>query len=144
MSGVVVEGKMLGRRAPLFPERSLAILPAAEAELRLPLREFINHVVQQELGAFAERHEQRSLLSALTQAEIEQGAARGRVLAGVREEEPAPPDPAVARRTALQAFEDGLYLVVVDGVQHRSLDEEVRLTSESRVTFLRLVALAGG
>ena len=45
---------------------------------------------------------------------------------------------------ALQAFEDGLYLVVLDGEEQRELDREVYLQPDSRVTFVRLAMLAGG
>ena len=49
-----------------------------------------------------------------------------------------------AVKTALQAFEDGIYLVLVDGIEQRSLDAVVPVSSESRVLFLRLSLLAGG
>ena len=45
---------------------------------------------------------------------------------------------------ALQAFEDGIYLVAVDGRELRDLDQAVYLTQDSRVTFIRLALLAGG
>jgi hypothetical protein len=43
----------------------------------------------------------------------------------------------------LQAFEDGLYLVAVDGVEQRNLDARIFLAADSRVVFIRLVFLAG-
>jgi hypothetical protein len=44
----------------------------------------------------------------------------------------------------LQAFEDGLYLVIVDGNEQRDLDQQVFLQPDSRVAFVRLALLAGG
>ena len=41
-------------------------------------------------------------------------------------------------------FIDGLYYVFLDDVQQENLDERVYLKPNSRLTFLRLVALAGG
>ena len=41
------------------------------------------------------------------------------------------------------AFEDGLYLTIIDGVERRSLDEPVRLTEDSQLVFIRLTFLAG-
>ena len=41
-------------------------------------------------------------------------------------------------------FADGLYYVFLDGRQQLDLDEEVRLRPDSRLQFIRLVALAGG
>jgi hypothetical protein len=46
--------------------------------------------------------------------------------------------------TALQAFEDELYLVLIDGEEQRELDRQIYLQPDSRVTFLRLAMLAGG
>ena len=49
-----------------------------------------------------------------------------------------------ATRTALLAFTDGLYQVFIDDDQIEELDQRVRVRHRSRLTFLRLVALAGG
>jgi len=49
-----------------------------------------------------------------------------------------------AIRTALLAFSDGLYQVYVDDDPIDELDQPVRIRDRSRLTFLRLVALAGG
>jgi hypothetical protein len=43
----------------------------------------------------------------------------------------------------LQGFEDGLYLVILDGEEQRDLDRQVYVTAESRMVFLRLTFLAG-
>lgn len=50
-------------------------------------------------------------------------------------------DAAIA--AALAGFEDGLYLVVLDGREQRDLDARVVLTQQSRLVFLRLTFLAG-
>ena len=42
------------------------------------------------------------------------------------------------------SFEDGLFLVIVDGQEQRSLDAQVYVQPDSRVAFVRLVMLAGG
>ena len=46
--------------------------------------------------------------------------------------------------TALQAFEDGLFLVVLDETELRDLDAQVFVQADSRLTFVRLTLLAGG
>ena len=51
-------------------------------------------------------------------------------------------DVAVAR--AVEAFDDGLYYVVVDGAVVSELDAPLTLTADSRLRLVRLVALAGG
>jgi hypothetical protein len=45
--------------------------------------------------------------------------------------------------TALEAFVDGLYLVILDDVEYRDLDAIVHVEPDSRITFLRLAFLAG-
>ena len=46
--------------------------------------------------------------------------------------------------TALQAFDDGMYLVVIDEDEKKNLDEQIFLSPDSRVTFIRLTLLSGG
>ena len=46
-------------------------------------------------------------------------------------------------RRALQAFEDGLYLVVLDEEQQDNLDREIHVATDSKITFVRLTMLAG-
>jgi hypothetical protein len=79
----------------------------------------------------------------LSKPEIERGAIQGKIDLGERDLKQVV-DQEAAIDTALQAFEDGLYFVFVDGVQQTDLEHEVYLKSESRVTFIRLVALTGG
>ena len=45
---------------------------------------------------------------------------------------------------ALEAFERGRLLVLVDGRQREALDEPLELSAGSEVVFVRLVPLAGG
>ncbi len=45
---------------------------------------------------------------------------------------------------AIQTFQRGAVLVLVDDRQLTDLDEEVELRPETRIAFLRLVPLAGG
>ena len=78
----------------------------------------------------------------LSTQEIDQGAARGKVDSGGRQLHQSV-DEGSAIATALQAFEDGLYLVILDGREHRDLDEQIFPGPDSHLTFLRLVMLAG-
>ncbi len=50
----------------------------------------------------------------------------------------------MAVATAIEAFVDGLFLVLVDGRQETELDAQVFVSADSTVTFVRLVALSGG
>lgn len=140
-STLTVEAKVLGQRKPLITDWHVPFPP--DQPLPVTLRELIEAVVRAEVAAFSRRQEERRLLQVLSAEQIAAGAARGKVDSGGREaSEAADPDAAVAR--ALQAFEDGAYFVFLDEIQHRHLEDAVELRSESRMLFLRLVALAGG
>ena len=142
-STITIEGKQFGRGRVLFPSWSMPLPPESE-EGRLTLRDLIARVVREEVAAFNDRQEARRLVRALTEREIAAGAERGKIDMGGREEALQEADGSAAVDAALLAFEDGLYYVFVDDEQAQALDAPVRLRADSRVTFLRLVALAGG
>ena len=108
----------------------------------ITLRELITRVVRTEVSAFEARERARRLVRALSASEIAEGAARGRVDPAGRPPT-GPADAEMAVGAALQGFEDGLYLVILDGVEQRSLDRQVYLTADSKLVFLRLTFLAG-
>jgi hypothetical protein len=138
---VTIDARVLGRKQPLVPEWSLEA--DASSSERTTLRALITLVVREEVGAFRARQQERSLLRVLTEARISEGAAAGKIDPGSRPgEQEVEEEAAVA--TALQAFQDGLYLVLLDGEEQADLDRALPLKAGSRVTFLRLVMLAGG
>ena len=100
--------------------------------------------MREEVAAFGERQAERRFLQVLTE---QRASASARRTAGSSPAARAPgprADADVAVAVALQAFEDGLYLVLLDGGQQRKLDAQVNVGEETTLTFLRLVALAGG
>jgi hypothetical protein len=139
---VKVQARATGRRRPLVPDHTLPP-PGAEGWGIQTLRQLIERVVREEVAAFEERRAERGFLRVLTEREIAEGAERGRIVAGGQ---PAGPraDPDAAVGVALQAFEDGVYLVLLDGEQQRDLDAQVHVGADSTLTFIRLVALSGG
>jgi hypothetical protein len=137
---VIVEAKILGQRRPVIPDWVLALPSTAEP---LSLRDIIGAAVRAEAQAFQERQQERRLMRVLTSRQIAVDATAGKVDPGQSDLKQAV-DPEEAVRTALQAFTDGLYFVFVDGKQQTALDAAVRLGHDSRVSFVRLVALAGG
>lgn len=140
-TSLTVEARILGQRKSLVPEWRLP-LPADLGE-HATLRDLITRIVRGEVEAFNQRQEQRRMIQVLTPQLILEGVLRGKIdLGGHTEAEPAEVEAAIA--TALQAFEDGFYFVFVDDVQYTKLDEAVPLRADSRMLFLRLVALAGG
>ena len=118
-------------------------MPASATSGEFTLRDLLAHVVTAEVAAFRERQEERKLLKALSASQIAEGVAKGKVEMGGRDAE-ASVDESAAIATAIEAFTDGLYLVVLDDEEIKSIDQLVRVTPESRITFVRLAMLAGG
>jgi hypothetical protein len=141
---IAIVGKTLGRSRPLFADFSISPPPECDTGDDIPLRALIERIVRDQVRQFHERQAQRRFLRALTEREIAAAAERGKVESGGSEIEPQAVDPDAAVAAAWQAFEDGIYLVAIDEAQARALDEPVRLTPDSRVTFIRLTLLAGG
>jgi hypothetical protein len=141
---LTIDAKVLGRKKPLFSDWSMPLPPnTGGGGDPWTLRKLITHIVLEEVAAFRQRQEERKLIKALTAAQIEEGIAKGKVDRGGRDlKQKVDPEAAVA--TALQAFEDGIYLVVLDGAEQRDLDKEIYVQPDSRVTFVRLALLSGG
>jgi hypothetical protein len=140
---LTISGKALGRKKPLFADFSIPFPPDLGEGGSVTLRDLIERVVRHEVAAFRQRQQDDTFLRVLTARQIEEGAARGKIDSGGRAlDQPVHPEQAVA--TALEAFEDGLYLVAVDGAEQKSLDGQVFVNPDSRVAFIRLVMLAGG
>jgi hypothetical protein len=146
---ITVEARVAGQRKPLVAGRkvSLALPPAGgSGGEALRLRDVLTQVVQQEVRAFSQRQEERRLVRVLSPDEIDRAAAGGKIAMGGVEDRStgAPVSEETAIAVALQAFADGLYFVFLDGRQQEDLDAAVVLRPASTLTFIRLVALAGG
>jgi hypothetical protein len=140
---LIISGKALGRKKPLFADWSIPFPPDLGHGGSLTLRDLIGRVVRAEVDAFKERQQERRLFRALSERQIQEGAGKGKIeMGGSALDQKVDPDEAVA--TALEAFEDGLYLVVLDEQEQRSLGAQVYLQPDSKVAFVRLVMLAGG
>ncbi len=143
---ITIQGRSLGRRRPLFD--AFSIPPPGEVGDGGPikLRELIARVVCSEVADFETRQEARRLDRVFSPGRIEQDQQRGKIAPEGRDPKHQPPvkvDLETAVATALEAFTDGLYLVIIDEVEYRDLDAIVRVEPDSRITFLRLTFLAG-
>lgn len=118
-------------------------LPAGATGGGLTLRELIALAVREEVAAASERRIERTFAQVLSEQRLAAGRAAGRIDSGQRHTAP-PPSHDTAVAIALEAFEDGLFLVLVDGRQETDLDAQVLVSADSTVTFVRLVALSGG
>ncbi len=142
MPGLTISARAMGKRKPLVPDWQIPWPPDDRGGEALTLRELISRIVHNEVQAFEKRQEERKLVRILTEREIESGLEKGRVDSGGRDlHQKVDPDEAVG--TALQAFEDGLYLVFLDEEEQRDLDKQVFLRPDSKLTFVRLTMLAG-
>jgi hypothetical protein len=140
---LTISAKALSRKKALFEDYSVPAPAGVGAGKPITLRDLIGHVVRTEVTAFKDRQAERRLLKALTARQIQEGLAAGKVQAGGSDlDQHVDAEQAVA--TAVEAFADGLYLVVVDENEMKELDSVVPLTASSRLTFVRLVMLAGG
>ena len=140
----VISGKALGRKKPLFADWSIALPPREAGEGGLTLRQLIERIVRDQVSAFKRRQADQQVLRVLSASQISEAAEQGKVTMGQSDVAPQEIDEESAIAAALQAFEDGIYLVVIDEAEQKDLDREVLLTEESRITFLRLTLLAGG
>ena len=108
----------------------------------ITLRELIELVVRDEVRNFRERQKRERLVFVLSSKEIREGAEKGKVTMGGKEMMQEV-DEDVAVGTALEAFEDGLYLVFIDEVEQRELDQQVFVQLDTKMVFVRLTFLAG-
>ncbi len=141
---LTISGKSLGSKKPLFADFSAPPPRGLGDGGSVTLRDLIEQVVRCEVAAFRQRQESRQLIRALTAREIQAGAEAGKIEAGGSDVPLQEVDDEQAVAVALEGFEDGLYLVVLDGQELRDLDAQVYLQPDSRLTFLRLTLLAGG
>lgn len=141
---ITVEGKQLGNKKRLFPDRFIPYPPQWQTSGgHTTLRDLISRIVSEEVANFRQRQDERRLIRALTAQEISDSVEAGKVDPGGRDLKQAV-DEETAVTTALQAFEDGLYYVFIDGNQQTDLNNTVYVGPDSTVTFVRLVLLAGG
>ena len=137
--------RALGQRKRLLEDWSVGLPPAIfdEGSGGLTLRQLITQIVIATVEQFRQRQQRNLFHRALTKRQIDEQALAGKINSGGSElNQEVDVEAAVA--SALEAFEDGIYLVILDDIEQRDLDAEVFLQPDSRLVFLRLVMLAGG
>lgn len=144
MPTVTVETWTLAKKRRLLDRWSVPIAPepGEGGGDPLTLRDVITRLVHREVDGFERRQHARQFVRVLSEREIALRAVSGRVDPGGRPaDQPVDVDQAVG--AVLTAFEDGLYLVLLDDREQKDLDSTVHLTDDSRLVFLRLSFLAG-
>jgi hypothetical protein len=137
-STLTISGKVMGKTQPLFTNWQLSI-PAG----RLTLQELLMQIVQSEVTEFQERQSQRRLTRILSATDIDLGMSRGKIESGGSELDQAV-DVEGAIEAALQAFQDGFYIVFINEQQQENLADLVEVGLNSELLFLRLTPLVGG
>ena len=139
-STIAVEGKVIGQDKTIFPTWNVEI---SGLEKNLQLRDLISIVVQEEVDSYNLNFHQHRLSPVLSLQDIEESVKEGRVDFGANTRRPEVNfNNAVTK--ALNSFEEGHYFVFIDDVQIHKLEDEIVLSSSSRVVFIRLIPLVGG
>ena len=106
------------------------------------LKDLITTVASQEVEKYNARGVDEILIPFLTVAEITDQATVGKVGFGrLYSEKKANLEKSI--ETALEAFVDGLFKVVINETEIEDLDTEVNLKENDVLTFIRLTFLAG-
>ena len=140
---LTVSAQAIGRRKPICDDFSVPPPAAVATGTPITLRELLSHVVRGEVAAFKTRQAENRLVKVLTAKQIDEGLASGKVTAGGSDLDQAV-DVEQAVAAALEAFTDGLFLVLVDGNEVKELDAVVPVTESTKLMFVRLTMLAGG
>jgi uncharacterized iron-regulated membrane protein len=138
VSTLTISGKVLGKSQNLFTSWQMSV-----PEQPLTLAELLAQIVRSEVRAFQERQADRRSTKVLGILDIEAGVALGKITSGGSDLEQAV-DVDGAIDNALQAFQDGFYVVFIDDEQQEDLTAVVNLTANSELLFLRLTPLVGG
>ena len=129
--------KSAGKRRPVLDK-----VPYTLPEGITTLRQLIETVVRQEVEKYNSRGTDNMLVPFLTDAEISDKSTVGKVGFGrIHSEKQADPQKAVD--AALLGFEDGLFRVVVNGVEITDVDNPLIIAENDVLTFIRLTFLAG-
>lgn len=134
---MILETKVIGRRTPL------ACHPIDLPDGQYTLQSLLTALVEHELAAYNERQDSVGVLRVLTEKELSEGAASGKIQTSPQARA-STVSLQQAVSTALQGFEDGLYYVFCDDQQIEDLQAPLDLRPDSSLLLLRLVALAGG
>ncbi|HEY3782920.1 MAG TPA: hypothetical protein VGL56_17685 [Fimbriimonadaceae bacterium] len=136
----IVELKTPGTKGPTFAPWDFEPDFDESGGESFRVRHLIAKLVRESIKDFNLR-EKESTFRFLTPAALDKGAQTGKFLSP--REERQRPDEEQAIGQALQAFEDGLYLLFIDDEEKRSLEDLVSVVPSTKITLFRLTALAG-
>ena len=102
----------------------------------------IEAIVSWQVCEYNERLQQSEVLKYLTQEEVENKTASGKVGFAVNYNgKPAAEVETITN--ALQSYEDGIFRIFMDDTEAGDLSSPIQLKEESTLTFIRLAMLSG-
>lgn len=136
---ITITGRLIGMQKPLFEPWSIEIEPYLDGNDDWTLSELIEMVVLEAATIFKTPPHDKAFLQSVN-AQITIPAVS---VSKDAQSEQAAMDSQIgeAIASALQAFEEDVYLVVLDNEDVMDLDDEIELKPDSKVTFVRLVPL---
>jgi hypothetical protein len=134
---VYVTMKSAGKR-----KRGLEKVPYSVPDGIETLRGLIEAVVRSEAERYNTRGTDNKLVAFLTDAQIEEKAAAGKIGFGRLYSENRA-DVGKSVEAALQGYEDGLFRVLVNDTEITTLDARLNVNEGDTLTFIRLTFLAG-
>lgn len=129
--------KQLGKRINVVDKKSVVLDPPPATAAQL-----IAGIVNSEIQAYENRPAPDQWLCYLTDDQIREKAASGKIDFGVNYNR-APVQAEVAVRNALQSFEDGIIRLFLNDAEVESLQIPLDLHEGDTLTFIRLTLLAG-
>lgn len=136
---LTVSAKQLGRKHALIDKKEIEI---EDIGSNPTVQRLIEAVVEQQVREFNSKPVEKSLLPFLDQEAIDDAVGRGKVGFGSIYNK-AKADPAAAKRIALQAYADGLFVLFADEQEFTDGNETITLHPNTVITFIRLTFLAG-
>jgi len=134
---VYVNVKSIGKRKPALRSKPYVLNGDVTT-----LRDLITLVVENEVSLYNSKESDAMLLPYLAQDQIDGQSVSGKVSFGrIYSNKKADIEKAVA--TALQGFEDGLFRVLINDTEAKSLDVAVTIKDGDTLTFIRLTFLSG-
>ena len=106
------------------------------------LKELLELCVQAEVQKYNESREEDTVYSFLSPKQIQEQSASGKVGFGELENKTLAIEQE-AVENALLGFKDGLFLVFINDVEVKDLQQKLDVTTDSTITFIRMTFLVG-
>jgi len=144
---ITITGRLIGMQKPLFEPWSIAIEPYLDGNDDWTLSELIEMVILEASTVFKEPPHDPAFLQSVNALLAFQATSSASGPPSSESPNSEPPTDQASMESqvgesignALQAFEDDVFLVVLDNEDVMDLDDEIELRPDSQVVFVRLV-----